>query len=224
MIKAIAIDLDDTLLDTSGLLAPKATLDAFNHLIKNGLTLTVEECEVLRIELIKSISHRDVFEKLAHQYGNKNTQNVVPETINLFYDPVIPQSLPLMEGARENLDYLKTKYHLYLVTAGTESSQLKKAAALGIKEDFKKIYVIDSLSKKRKKDAFLSVIHDLKIHPQELLCIGNSISSEMTDALNIQAMACYFEYGENRGELSFLPRKPHFHIKHHSELISTCQL
>ena len=34
MIKVIAFDLDDTLLDTSGLLAPKATRDAFDILIK----------------------------------------------------------------------------------------------------------------------------------------------------------------------------------------------
>lgn len=224
MIKAIAIDLDDTLLDTTGLLAPKATLDAFNYLIKNGLNLSLEECETQRLHLIKSISHRDVFEKLAIEYGTENTKKVIPETIRLFYDPDLPKTLPLMEGARQNLDYLKKKYHLYLVTAGDENSQMNKATALGIQNDFEKIFVIDSISKKRKKDAFLSVMNSLKIHSSELMCIGNSISSEISDALSIEAIACYFEYGENRGELSQLPRKPHYHIKHHSELISTCRL
>lgn len=224
MIKAIAIDLDDTLLDTSGLLAPKATVEAFNHLITNGLKLTIEDCETKRIQLIKSISHRDVFEKLALEYGSAQTQKVVPETIRLFYDPAIPQTLPLMDGARQNLDYLKKKYHLFLVTAGAEKSQMSKAEALGIKQDFEKIFIIDSLSKKRKKEAFLNVVDSLKIKSTQLLCIGNSISSEIADALSIDAMACYFEFGENRGEISQLPRKPHYHIKHHSELITTCRL
>src|SRR3989344_5505591 len=89
MIKAIAIDLDDTLLDTSGLLAPRATQDAFVYLINNGLQLTLEECEAQRIELIKTVSHRDVFEKLASEYGSENTRKMVPETIRLFYDPLI---------------------------------------------------------------------------------------------------------------------------------------
>ena len=71
MIKAIAIDLDDTLLDTSGILAPQATRDAFSCLIENGLKLSLAECEAMRIELIKSISHRDVFEKLASEYATK---------------------------------------------------------------------------------------------------------------------------------------------------------
>ena len=224
MIKAIAIDLDDTLLDTSGLLAPRATQDAFVYLINNGLKLSLAECEALRLELIKTISHRDTFEKLAFEYGDENTKKVLAETIRLFYEPLIPPRLPMLEGARENIDYLKSRYQLYLVTAGTESAQMNKIKSLGIEADFKKIYVVNSLLKKRKKDAFNDIINKQKIVPAELLCIGNSVLSEIADALEIQALACYFEYGENRGEISSLPRSPHFHIKHHRELIATCQL
>ena len=224
MIKAIAIDLDDTLLDTSSLLAPKATLDAFNYLIKNGLSLSLEECEAQRVELIKSISHREVFEKLALDYGNENTKKIVAKTIDLFYDPKIPARLPLIEGARENIDYLKKKYHLYLVTAGTESSQLSKAKALGIENDFENIIIVNRLLKNRKKDDFTNIIKSLGIAPAQLLCIGNSIISEITDALAVDALACYFEHGENRGKISQLSRKPQYHIKHHSELITACHL
>lgn len=224
MIKAIAIDLDDTLLDTSGLLAPKATEDAFTCLIQNGLQLNLAQCEQRRIELIKSISHREVFEILAHQHGNEKTLEILPDVIKLFYDPAIPEKLPLMDGARENLDYLKSKYHLYLVTAGTEAAQIKKAEALGVINDFKKIFVVNSLLKKRKKDSFLEIMQSEQIQPSELLCIGNSISSEMTDALSLGAIACYFEFGEDRGDINKLPHKPQYRIKHHKELIPTCQL
>ena len=224
MIKAIAIDLDDTLLDTSGLLAPRATQDAFVYLINNGLKLTLAECEAQRIELIKTISHRDAFEKLTYEYGDENTKKVLAETIRLFYEPLIPPRLPMLDGARENIDYLKSRYKLFLVTAGTESAQLNKIKSLGIESDFEKIFVVNSLLKKRKKDAFNEIIASQKIEAAQLLCIGNSILSEIKDALEIQALACYFEYGENRGEITSLPRQPHFHIKHHRELISTCQL
>lgn len=224
MIKAIAIDLDDTLLDTSGILAPKATEDAFSYLIRNGLQLDLAQCEQRRIELIKSISHREVFEILAHQYGNQQTLEILPQVIKLFYDPPIPQKLPLMEGARENLDYLKSKYQLYLVTAGSESAQLKKAQSLGVTQDFKKIFVVNSLLKKRKKDSFLEILKEEHIEPAQLLCIGNSISSEITDALSIDATACYFEFGEDRGDINKLPRQPQYRIKHHRELIPTCRL
>lgn len=224
MVKAIALDLDDTLLDTSGILAPKATLDAFNHLIRNGLKLSLEECEKLRIQMILSQSHRDVFEKLARAHGDEKTVAALAETICLFYEPSIPDKLPLMEGARQNLDYLKSRYSLYLVTAGNERAQRAKAKALGIDGDFEKIFIVDSLTKKRKKDVFLEILRLQNIQPEELLCVGNSISSEITDALSIGATACYFEFGENRGHLSDLPRLPHFHVRHHSELIEKCRL
>lgn len=224
MVKAIAIDLDDTLLDTSGILAPQATRDAFNCLIENGLKLSLEECEVMRIELIKSMSHRDVFDKLAREYGTEQTRASSKQVIDLFYSPILPLTLPLLEGARKNLDYLKSKYALYLVTAGTEISQLRKAKALGIDRDFKKIFVVNSLIKKRKKDAFLEILALEKIRANELLCIGNSISSEISDALAINALACYFVFGEDRGDKNDLPREPHFVVHNHSELLKTCQL
>ncbi len=224
MTKAIAIDLDDTLLDTSGLLAPRATQDAFVYLINNGLRLTLDECEAMRIELIKTISHRDAFVKMAAEFGSEQTRRVVPETIRLFYEPLIPPQLPLLEGARENIDYLKSRYQLYLVTAGTETAQLNKIKALGIENEFKKIFVVNSLLKNRKKEAFAEIVRVENILPDELLCIGNSISSEIADAIEMKATACYFEYGENRGAISSLPRRPDFHIKHHRELISACRL
>ncbi len=225
MIKVIAFDLDDTLLDTSGLLAPKATRDAFDILIKAGLKISLAECEKLRLEWIKEISHRDVFEKLAIHHGSEETKIAAEVATQLFYEPHLPAKLPLLEGARANLDYLKKKYSLYLVTAGTEDAQLRKASALGVTNDFKEIFVVNSLMKKRKKDAFLKIIEKNKIQPAELLCIGNSLTSEIRDAVEIGAASCYFEFGEDRGTLSMDPLlKPRFHIKHHSELISTCQL
>lgn len=224
MIKAIAFDLDDTLLDTSGLLAPQFALATFRFMIKKGLKLTVEECEDIRKELVKTVSHREVFERLAHEYGTPETVENLPEIIDHFYNPALPQDLPLMPGARENLDYLKDKYSLYLVTAGARTSQLAKAFAMGIVKDFKKVIVVNSLIKHRKLDTFLQIIKEEEIQPHELLCIGNSLVSEITDALEIGAITCHFDHGESRGHVDNLKRLPHFYIKSHAELIETCKL
>lgn len=224
MIKAIAFDLDDTLLDTSGLLAPQFALATFRFMIDKGLKLTVEECEEIRKELVKTVSHREVFERLAQEYGTAETIENLPEIIDHFYNPALPQDLPLMPGARENLDYLKNKYALYLVTAGARTSQLAKAFALGIVKDFKKVIVVNSLIKHRKYDTFLQILNEEQIQPHELLCIGNSLVSEIADALEIGAIACHFEHGESRGLVENLKRAPHFNIKTHAELIETCKL
>lgn len=224
MIKAIAIDLDDTLLNTTGLLASKASNDAFSYLIKNGLKLTLAECESLRVDLIRSISHREVFERLTKQYGNKQTEEALTAATLMFYEPSLPNKLPLMDGAEENLRYLQKKYPLFIVTAGTKSAQLAKIEALNIQHFFKKTFIVNSLIKERKREVFLKIISEENIQPKELLCFGNSISSEMKDAMEVGASTCYFEFGENRGSFSDLPHAPDFHIQHHSEFITTCKL
>ena len=224
MTKAIALDLDDTLLDTSGILTPAASRDSFELMIKFGLKLSVDECEKLRQELIRSLSHREVFEKLALDYGTDETRQNLKTIYDAFYLPKLPPKLPLIRGARENIDYLKSRYSLYLVTAGLEDSQMGKVRALGIEKDFKKIFIVNSILKHKKKDAFYEIISSEKISPPNLLCVGNSLLSEIKDAIEIGAQSCYYEHGEERGKISDLPRPPDYKISTHSELITACRL
>ena len=226
MIRAIAFDLDDTLLDTSGLLVPAATQHSFKILIQHGLKLSLAECEKQRLEMIRTVSHKDVFLNLALLYGSAATQAVVPQAIAAFYEPPLPANLPLLPGARQNIDYLKkNNYLLYVVTAGADATQRGKVKALGIQDDFLKVYVIDSLHQQRKKAAFLDIIKLNAISNKELLCIGNSLTSEIYDAINIGAKSCYFEFGDERGKMSSVKsEQPDYHIYNHKDLISTCHL
>lgn len=224
MTKAIAFDLDDTLLDTTFMLTPKASEDTFKFMIANDLNLTTAECEEKRRNWVATMSHREIFEKLAVDYGTEKTRQITQTAVDMFYNYPLPTRLPLLNGAQKNLDYLRHKYALYLVTAGIEKSQLDKVAALGISPYFKKIYVVDSILKKRKADAFKQILELENIPPEQLLCIGNSLLSEIKDALLMGAQACYFEYGEVRGSLQDLPREPHYTLSRHTELIAKCQL
>ncbi len=223
--KSIAFDLDDTLLDTSGLLVPRASKIAFDILISNGLQLSPAECEAYRLEMIKTISHQELFLHLAKKFGNALTLAAVPEAVQAFYEPNIPMGLPLVSGAVQVLDYLHNKYNLYVVTAGFESGQKKKIHSLQIEKYFKTIFVVNSLNNERKITAFRKILEMDRIAPQDLLCIGNSLSSEIKDANELGAISCYFEFGENRGAIPAETHlKPKFHIKNLSELIAVCEL
>jgi putative hydrolase of the HAD superfamily len=224
-IRAIAFDLDDTLMDTTGILVPNAAKNAFQILIDAGLRLTLDECEKKRTELIRSISHKDVFSKLASEFGTQKTIEVLNSVNKAFYEPKLPQTLPLLPGALENILELKNKYSLYIVTAGFKTAQNEKIRALGIFEHFKKVFVVNSLEKERKITSFQTILDLEGIQAPELLCIGNSLSSEIHDAKKLGAIACYFEFGEDRGALSANPaEQPDFHVRHHDTVISTCKL
>ena len=224
-IRAIAFDLDDTLLDTTRLLSPMASQAAFCILQDHGLKLGLDECEKLRQEWVKTISHRDVFKKLATEYGTDKTLKCLDLANKAFYHPAIPIQLPLLPDAQNNLDQLKTNYELFLVTAGLEDAQMAKIKSLNISHYFKKIFIIDSFLQKRKFDAFSAIISENDIQPENLLCIGNSLSSEIKDARLIGAWACYFAFGEDRGAYPIVPQlQPHFTVSSHSELIKTCRI
>lgn len=224
-IRAIAFDLDDTLMDTTGILVPNAAKNAFQILIDAGLTLTLAECEEKRTQLIKNISHKDVFTILAAKFGTEKTLLVLDLANRAFYEPKLPKYLPLLDGAIENILALKNSYSLYIVTAGYETAQNEKIRALGIESHFKKIFVVNSLAKERKFSSFEKILKIENIQPHELLCIGNSLSSEIADAKKIGAVACYFEFGEDRGTVSIeSDEKPDYHVRKHSDVIAACKL
>jgi putative hydrolase of the HAD superfamily len=224
-IRSIAFDLDDTLLDTTGLLVPQASRDAFQILIDAGLSIDLKTCEQHRISLIKTISHKDVFKKLATDYGTAATLAAVELANKAFYHPRLPEKLDLLPGALQNLEALSKKYSLFLVTAGFEDAQKAKIKSLGIAHYFKKIFVVNSLNSEKKFTAFKMIIDSEQIKPEELLCIGNSLSSEIRDARQIGARACYFEFGDDRGAIPTEAQfQPHYHVKTHAELIAACKL
>lgn len=224
-IKAIAFDLDDTLLDTTGILTPKASEHAFKILQKHGLNLTLIECENFRREKIKTTSHRDVFLQLAENFGTSQTQQAVSLANSAFYHPEIPETLPLLPGALENLQKLQQDYALYLVTAGFFEAQIGKVKALNIDPFFKKIFVVDSMKKERKYAAFSEIVKLENIQNEELLCIGNSLSSEIKDARLLGAHACFFEFGEERTQYpTDTQLQPHYKTNNHFNLIEVCQL
>ena len=224
-IRAIAFDLDDTLMDTTGILVPAAATNAFQILIEAGLSLTLAECEIKRTQYIKNISHKDTFAKLAHEFGTESTIKALHHANKAFYEPQLPPKLPLLPGAANNIKFLKNNYALYIVTAGFESAQYEKVKTLGILNDFKKVFVVNSLNKERKIGPFREILKLENIQPQELLCIGNSLSSEIKDAKMLGAKACYFEFGEDRGAIPHIENeKPDFHVRSHADIISVCKL
>ncbi|MGZ3768137.1 MAG: HAD hydrolase-like protein [Bdellovibrio sp.] len=223
--KSIAFDLDDTLLDTSGLLVPLAARRACEAMIAAGLRCEMQECLRMREDLASSFSHTDIFTQILNKYGSLQNGKAIHDALEEFYNPFIPETLPLLEGSLENLERLKEKYNLFLVTMGSPETQAKKIKSLGISKYFKKIYILNGFIGEKKDSAFKKILLDEIHHPQALLSIGNRLSSEIRDGKRVGATTCYFAYGEHIGEKPQYPEDhPDFTISHHRDLISTCGL
>lgn len=223
-IKAIAFDLDDTLLDTTRLIVPKAATNACLKLINAGLTLNLDKCMKLREELAKSMSHKEIFPHIANLYGVDSKQ-AIQGAIDSFYKPEIPDNLYPFPEALQNIHNLKSEFAIYLVTSGDFLTQTKKIESMKIQHLFQKIYIVDSLKNEKKSSAFLDIIKNQNINPEQLLSFGNRLSSEIRDAKKIGAVTCYFAYGEHFGEKPQLQEDyPDYTIDDHKDFISVCKL
>lgn len=223
--KSIAFDLDDTLLDTSGILVPMASRRACEAMLAAGLRCNLEECLQMRQELAADFSHTDIFTQIVNRYGTNQQGKAVHDALEEFYNPQVPESLPLLPDSLENIETLKAKYNLFLVTMGSYESQVKKIKALKIEHHFKKIYILNGFIGEKKDSAFLDILRLEGHHPHELLSIGNRLSSEIREGKRVGADTCYFAYGEHVGEKPQFPEDhPDFTIKQHKDLIPTCGL
>lgn len=225
MIKAIAFDMDDTLVDTSQVLVPMASRAAYKAMIEKGLQIEFEVFDSERKRGALSMSHQKIFKVIAEKYSSKPTDEMANAGVQAFYNPPIPEKLGLLEGAWENLNILKKKYQLFIVTAGSIPTQKKKIEATGMANYFKKIYTIDGLKGARKRSAFQDILQNYGLDPNELISIGNRLSQEIHDAKELGCMTCYFKYGEHVGEATRNQFEiPDFTVESHQELITTCRL
>jgi putative hydrolase of the HAD superfamily len=201
-IKCIAFDLDDTLIDTSGLLVPEASRQACEAMKKLGLNCSLQECMSWREKLAKEMSHREIFLEIAKKYNHGGIENMAAAGIQTFYNPDIPKSLPLLPGAQTTLEYcLGEGYTLYLVTSGSPEAQRRKVKAAGLDDIFKKVYTLDGFKGEKKRIAFQDILKNEPINPRELLSVGNRLFEEIRQAKQLGATTCYFRYGEHVGEV-----------------------
>lgn len=223
--RALVFDLDDTLLDTTGLIIPAAAEASCQAMLAQGLHCSLEQCVEMRAELAKGMSHPKIFASIADKYGCDHSEAAIQDAVKAFYNPRVPKKLPLIEGAMDNLERLGQEYTLFLVTMGALKAQQEKIDALGIARYFKKIFIFDSNSGSKKDKAFLEIIETEKLKPEQILSIGNRLSSEIRHAKLCGCETCYFAYGEHVGEEPEQPEDhPDFTIQYHHELIPTCDL
>jgi putative hydrolase of the HAD superfamily len=150
---------------------------------------------------------------------------LIPIAHTQAFEDRIRQPLPLIPGARENLEYLKDRYQLALLTQGRLDAQMQKVKSLGIGHYFKEQYFADPNQQRPKSVLFAEIIKDFKLHPLSVLSIGNRRSTDIREAKKVGARTCLFRYGEHQNEEAEVPEDiPDYEIHSHKELISTCQL
>lgn len=136
----------------------------------------------------------------------------------------IKEPLPLMPGAQENLDALKKKYRLVLLTQGHIESQNHKVDSTGIRSHFENVWIVDPTTSDTKLTYFSRLAESLPKN-ETFLSIGNRLSTDIREAKRVGGLTCWFRYGEHQNEAIESPLDhADFQVDAHDKLILTCRL
>lgn len=173
MIKALILDLDDTIFPTSSI-DPQLVKPFFDSLERNNDVLSDVALRNAMADL-----WRRPFHVVAKAYG--------------FSQHMIDQSLETLNSLEFSFDihpyedytYLKAlPLTKFLVTTGMTKLQEAKIQALGLENDFEEILIDDPMLRAGGKEkAFSNIMQKYSYQPHELLVIGDNPDSEIRAAI-----------------------------------------
>lgn len=195
--KALLLDVDGTLLDFD-----QAESDAFKKvLVKYGFEPEEryvaeyhkinKECweafELGRMEREQVLTVR--FERFFSLHGLSVSGREVEEE----YRGWLGEGAYLMEGAIEILDYLRERYRLYVVTNGVGSTQRKRLKASGLDRYFHNIFISEEANSQKPQKEFFDYCfaHIPGIKPEEMMVIGDSLTSDIKGGVNAGIDTCW---------------------------------
>ncbi len=227
--QTLIFDLDDTLIPTSEVLIPRAVQHVFQVLTSNGLDWNFEKFEQYRKKHMRKLSHREIIKEIIENLIPKNSMetkgHIFDSCLKAFYQASLPEVIPLLPGAQHNLEKLKSKYTLFLLTGGDLATQKQKLIKAGLQGFFQEIEVADASLNNAKKKIIEKWIAEKKINPLQSLSIGNRLSDEIRVSKILGLKTCHIQFGEHADEL---PEDNYedadYKILHHAELIAKCQL
>ena len=200
MFKHVFLDLDDTLLDflLTERDAISNTLRAFGkepteERITTYSAINLETWERFeRGEIPREQIFSERFVRLFSHYG----WAIDPAAFNEVYRRELSLGHHLVPGAKELLDYLAPKYHLYIASNGTADTQDRRLSDANLTAYFDAVFISERVgSHKPEKDYFDACFAAIPgFRHEEAILIGDSLSSDILGAANAGITSCWFNY------------------------------
>jgi len=209
LIRAIAFDLDDTLLDTTGCLAPAANREAARALVDAGLDVPLDVVERRRWRISRRTPAGEVDEILCRQLGDPRPAVAAAGRRAFFQrgSRLRRRSLQLFPGVRALLARLTREHRIFLVTWGDPATQRTKIRLLRLGPSFRDVVVVDRRERLDKTRALEGLLLRHHIPAAELLVVGDGWSQEIAAGSRLGAPTCWISNG--RPIPRWPPLRPH---------------
>lgn len=217
--QAWIFDLDDTLLDTSGLLVPQALRRACEFLIQQKVLSSMEEGLQRWSASRQNKSSLNHFFDIIDSGDETQRKHFSEQAYRIFRAPPLPETLEPRAGGLDILEKASKQFPLFLVTQGDIDVQMNKVDRLQIIPFFKHVYYIDPFANENKLKAFSAILSHWQFDPQKVLSIGNRLDNEIALSKSLGMKTCYVRYGEHSLDRPETPLQiPDFNITELSEL------
>ncbi len=200
MIKAILIDIDNTLLDfnESAKEAIRLAFEQFNlpftdqtfstfKRINDGLWLRIEKGELDRPGLHK-IRFNLVFNELGIDFDGPTFEKQF--LANLFH-----VACPV-DGAKEILTYLSSKYPVYAASNAIYDQQINRLTKTGMIDCFKGLFISEKIGFQKPTKEFFDVCFNALggVKPSEVAMIGDSLTADINGGKDYGMVTCWYNH------------------------------
>lgn len=229
MIKAVFLDVDNTILDFDAYVKDalesgfqRFSLGTYTHCvyetftrINNGLWRDLEK-GLITMEGLFDIRFQKVLEALNISFDGHAFEE---HFANRLFDSAIP-----VDGALEAVKYLSKKYILCVASNGPHLQQVNRIEKADMRAYFSHLFISESVGASKPSRIFydhcLARVNEKRtdpIRPEEAIMIGDSLTSDVMGAKNAGMKSVYFDKNKKGKPADF---KGDFYITSLSDLFS----
>ncbi|MBM4040735.1 MAG: uridine diphosphate-N-acetylglucosamine-binding protein YvcK [Planctomycetes bacterium] len=193
-VKAILFDLDDTLFDCYGLLVEAARRRAAKAMVEAGLPCTEDEAYETQLKLLEQHGPRfDVFDAMAQMHGMP--PSLAHVALAAYNSEEVGDIQPFPDVPETLAELRSQGYKLLLLTSGVYARQQKKIETLRLAPFFDDILINDAETGEHRDDCFQDLLTRHHLKPDEVVCVGDRIQSEIKSANSLGMITVQMLHG-----------------------------
>lgn len=219
MIKAVLIDIDDTIFDFE-----KCSKNAFKNTLKK-LDLNYKDKDFSYFNFVNDIlwtkqksgklTINEVFMKRSEIMSKYFKINIEYENFNDLFVKYLYDEIVLVDEIEDLLSYLSKKYKIYAASNGIYDMQVNRLRKSNLDKYFKGIFVSDNIGYEKPDKRFFEKIMNLtKYSNNDLIMVGDSIKSDIIGAKNSKIKSIYF----NKEDKKITDKNFTYQVKNLSEI------
>lgn len=219
MIKAVLIDIDDTIFDFEKCSKNSflKTLEKFNLKFKEeDFSYFNKVNDILWTkQKLGEINIKEVFIKRDYLMDKYFNLDIEKGLFNDLFVKFLYDEIEIVDGIEDLLLYLSDKYKIFTASNGIYKMQENRLKKSNLDKYFDKIFVSDKIGFEKPDKKFFQKIMDLtKFSNDDLIMIGDSIKSDIIGAKNSKIKSIYF----NKEDKKISDKNFTYQVKNLSEI------